>query len=189
MGLDTIWGAPRAACSPARRRLPLLLGIALLALGACGDVPTATPPSAPSAAPHDAGSANVSFDKDTPLDDTDKPPGTGTPLNGTKWALASLEGEGLLKGTTISLDFAGERLTGSAGCNNYGGRYTATGGGHLTTTDVASTAKLCWAPEGILEQERRYLDILRNVTNFRLDGGRLWLDTADGRTLIFIARD
>lgn len=125
----------------------------------------------------------------TPRGTATRPPAITAPLDGTRWALASLDGAGLLRGTTITLRFTGNRLAGSGGCNDYGAEYTAPGGGTLTIPEVGSTVKLCWSPEGVMEQERRYLDLLGAVTAYRRDGERLRLETDDGRALLFAARD
>ncbi len=150
------------------------------------------PEPSPAAAPRDAEREN-------------EPPDNDFELVGTKWALISLDGEALLAGTTITLNVGSKQLGGSAGCNGYGARYTAPGGGALTVVEIGGTAMGCPAPEGIMEQERRYLGLLQGVATYHLDDGRLRLETGDscsratviarwpctspGRTLVFTARD
>ena len=36
-----------------------------------------------------------------------------------------------------------------------------------------------------MAQEGQVLDLLRDVTAYHLYGGQLWLETADGRALVF----
>jgi hypothetical protein len=39
-----------------------------------------------------------------------------------------------------------------------------------------------------MEQERRYLDVLKDVTHYRIHGNQLWLETRDGRALVFTVK-
>lgn len=106
------------------------------------------------------------------------------PFAGRGWVLIALDSRPPLAGTKVTLGFVGGWLRGSAGCNDYGGPFTATTGGALAAPEIGSTARGCPAPE-IAEQERRYLDTLRAVTTYRRDGAQLRLETTDGRALIF----
>lgn len=112
-------------------------------------------------------------------------------LEGTTWSLESfVEGEAatsLIAGTTITMELSNGRLTGSAGCNSYGGSYTAEDG-ELTVNELVWTEMACLDPEGVMEQEQRYLDTLNNVSTFELEGNRLTLRTSDGRALDFRPR-
>jgi hypothetical protein len=45
----------------------------------------------------------------------------------------------------------------------------------------------CLEPEGLMEQEARYLELLAAVTSYQLFGERLWLEAADGQALVFFA--
>ena len=47
------------------------------------------------------------------------------PLRDTAWELISLSGSELIPGTTITLRFAADEVSGSTGCNTYGGSYAA----------------------------------------------------------------
>jgi heat shock protein HslJ len=123
-----------------------------------------------------------------------EPEGSGTPvdtasLEGTMWTLESfVQGEtvtSLIAGTTITLQLDAGRMTGSAGCNNYGGSYTLEDG-ELTVNELVWTEMACMDPEGVMEQEERYLSILNNATRLELEGGQLTLRTPDGRGLVFV---
>ena len=49
------------------------------------------------------------------------------------------------------------------------------------------TEMACLDPEGIMGQERHYLDLLAAITGYHIFGDQLWLDTGDGRALVFFA--
>jgi heat shock protein HslJ len=47
----------------------------------------------------------------------------------------------------------------------------------------------CPDPSGVMEQEQRYVDYLGDVTTYAIDGRQLWLETGDGRALVFAAQE
>jgi len=112
-------------------------------------------------------------------------------LEGTSWLLTTfIEGAtatSILAGTEITLMFEAEQVSGSAGCNNYFGPYTLEHGA-LRFGAVGMTKMYCAIPEGAMEQETRYADILSAVTLFEWDADQLTLQTADGRGLVFTAQ-
>ena len=117
------------------------------------------------------------------------------PLEGTAWTLLSFiepnraedvitAPQELLKGTEIGLAFSDGQMTGNAGCNSYGGSYTLQDG-TLTVIDLYQTEMACMEPDGVMEQESRYLGVLRDATQANVYGTQLWLRTEDGRSLVF----
>ena len=118
-------------------------------------------------------------------------PYTPTPevtLDGTAWSLTAFTEDGtttsLLADTQITLSFEDGQASGSAGCNSYFGPYTLEDG-ELHIGPVAITEMFCMSPEGVMEQETRFVDILTNVTLFEWDADQLTLKAADGRELVF----
>jgi len=87
-------------------------------------------------------------------------------LRATSWELQSLNGNGLLPGTTITIKFSSDQVTGSAGCNQYAGSFL-TGDTTLSIDDVFSTEMGCMEPEGILEQEQVYLAALAAAAKYQ----------------------
>lgn len=108
-------------------------------------------------------------------------------LETTEWILVRLNGDNLIAQTNITLAFDDGTAGGYAGCNWYGGAYTATGR-PLSFTDVAQTERLCLEPPGIMEQESRYLDAFAQVRSYRVVEGRLELSTAAGTTRLVYER-
>jgi heat shock protein HslJ len=81
--------------------------------------------------------------------------------------------------TTLTLAFSADgRFSGSAGCNNYTGTYTAQGL-KLSLGPPAATRRMCPQP-GVMEQEQQFLKALQTVATARFEGDRLELRTADG---------
>jgi len=109
-----------------------------------------------------------------------------TALENTAWELESLNGNDVLPGTTITIEFSGDQISGSAGCNHYGGSYQARES-RLNVSDLFWTEMGCLEPEGILEQEQAYLDALSAAARYQIDGEGLEIfDNAGTRILVFV---
>jgi heat shock protein HslJ len=109
-------------------------------------------------------------------------------LRDSAWELDSLVGEDVLPGTTITLKFVDDQVSGSAGCNQYRGSYRA-GEDSLGVSDVFATEMGCLEPEGILEQEGVYLAALRAAVRHQVTADRLVIfDEAGAQALVFVAQ-
>ena len=110
-----------------------------------------------------------------------------TLLRGTDWELVSLQGSTPIEGKRITLRFDEASIEGSAGCNTYGGSYTASED-RLQLSGVYATEMACMQPKGIMDQEKAYLDALSAAARFRVDGGRLEVsDEAGAQLLAYVA--
>ena len=111
------------------------------------------------------------------------------PLVGTDWVLDGYSTGGdavssVIAGTTITMKFSPDgNVTGNAGCNRYFAAYEVSGE-VMTIGPAGSTKIYCGEPEGIMEQEARYLTLLESVAGYRIDGDRLDLLDEAGETLL-----
>jgi heat shock protein HslJ len=106
-------------------------------------------------------------------------------LENTAWELEFLSGNDVLPGTTITLQFSDQEVSGSAGCNQYGGAFEAKGK-DLGIAGVFSTEMACLG-EGIMEQEAQYLGVLGAAARYQVSGDRLEIfDGAGTQILVFI---
>jgi len=119
-------------------------------------------------------------------------PGTAVGLAGTSWSLDSYLDEngtlvGVLPGTEVTARFDDDgKVTGSAGCNGYGGDYQLDGA-TLSISSIAQTLKLCTEPEGIMEQEAWFIDLLGSAAECRIEDDRLVITDAEGTdVLVFV---
>jgi heat shock protein HslJ len=96
--------------------------------------------------------------------------------------------DGLLPGSEITLALEGGAAQGSAGCNTYWADYSLDGNA-FTFENLTFTEMACMTPEGVLEQEDRYLYLLPEVSRYHLWAGQLWLETEDGRALVYSTKD
>jgi heat shock protein HslJ len=115
-------------------------------------------------------------------------PGDRVDLDGTEWVLISLNGNSLIEGSNITLDFTEGQVSGFAGCNWYGGKHTGTDKDPLAIAEMAVTAQLCPAPEGVMQQETAYTEALQNAAACRVVDDRLEIDNAAGETTLVFAR-
>lgn len=105
-------------------------------------------------------------------------------LDGTRWVLETMNGEAPLAGTTITAEFSEGQVSGNSGCNSYFGSYTLEDS-EFTVSELVWTEMACLEPEGLMDQEQRYLSILNNATRLEKEANRLTLRTPDGRGLVF----
>jgi heat shock protein HslJ len=85
---------------------------------------------------------------------------------------------------TATFDSAEGRLVGSAGCNTYFASYEVTNN-KLYILELTYTEMACLTPEGIMEQEQKYLSLLTNVRSLKADETTLTISGEDGQQLFF----
>lgn len=122
-------------------------------------------------------------------DETIEPPTSTENLDGTEWVLTSLNGDSLIEGTHITLNFAEGRIGGFAGCNGYSGEYTAADEGILTIPEITITEMGCLEPEGVLQQEVAYVEALRVAVAYRLSEEHLEIENASGEMILRFAKE
>lgn len=110
-------------------------------------------------------------------------------LANTQWKLTFFgEGEAetpVIDGSNLSLAFEGEnRVSGSGGCNSFGGIYQIQGDS-LKLSDLVSTLMAC-ADNSVTDQEGQYLSKLQAAERYEVNGEQLtiWHSGGSGR-LIF----
>jgi peptidyl-Lys metalloendopeptidase len=110
-----------------------------------------------------------------------------TALENTAWELESLNGNAVLPGTTITLEFSSDQVSGSAGCNHYGGSYKASQN-KLSAGDLFATEMWCQEPEGVMEEEQAYLAALSAAAKYQISDSELEiLDETGTQVLVFVA--
>lgn len=103
-------------------------------------------------------------------------------LTGSEWRITQMGGTAIISGREPVLEFRSDgQVGGSGGCNSFFGRYEQAGS-KLTVTGLGSTRMMCLG-DGIMEQERAFLDLLGGVTEltFRPDpAGALTVTSESG---------
>jgi len=107
------------------------------------------------------------------------PPDT---LAGSNWTFVSIGGVAVAADRSTSLQFDGERLSGSAGCNRFGGGYSVKDG-VLTAGQLAATEMACPGPG--MEQERAFFDLMSAPADVGFPSdGTMVLTGKNGKTAV-----
>jgi heat shock protein HslJ len=103
-------------------------------------------------------------------------------LAGTHWRLISFKtadsSQPVIPGATITAAFTGDRIIGTAGCNEYKGAY-AIGEQSFTIWEIIKSADPC-PGDGVTVQEKRYLDALHSAGSFSLGENSLTISHEEG---------
>ncbi len=92
----------------------------------------------------------------------------------------------VVPGTEVTIEFSETGVSGSAGCNSYNAPVEVENG--MITVGAASVTRAwCDDPDRLMDQERRYLEVLSRVTEYRIYGDRLSLHKDDDMALLFQA--
>lgn len=108
-------------------------------------------------------------------------------LEGTRWILASgisLPQDAVIVRPTVAFDR--ETVSGSTGCNRYGGA-CAVDGPSLTLGPLASTLMACAPPADLIERE--FVEALARVARWRVEDGELVLGDVHGVELLRFTRE
>jgi heat shock protein HslJ len=106
----------------------------------------------------------------------------GGDLTGQVWGLTALLGQPLLSGTGISAQFTTDgKVSGSAGCNQYAGKYTTSGSSITFDPSIMSTAMAC--EQAVMDQEQVYLKMLVEAKTYKVKGDQLTFFGADNKVL------
>jgi len=115
-------------------------------------------------------------------------------LEGTTWKLGSyVDAEGqtvdVLAGSEITARFeaggpepGSGTVAGSAGCNRYGGTYTASG--KTLTVEVGAVTMMYCAPQAVMDQEAAYLVALQQAASYEITDGQLVVQDGAGKTVL-----
>lgn len=108
--------------------------------------------------------------------------GAPAALTGKEWVVEDVAGRGIVDDSRITLTFGFDgRLSGTGGCNRLIGNYVRQDT-KLTISAPGMTMMAC--PPALMEQERRFADVLSGVQRYRIDrAGALVLTSSDGRTI------
>ena len=105
-------------------------------------------------------------------------------LEGHTWVLTTYNDTRPVAGHQPTLQFEDGQVSGTTGCNHYGGSYQIEGD-FLRFEALFNTEMACLDPEGLMEQEQVYLGLLRAVNRFEGNDLVLTLFTETGQDLVF----
>jgi heat shock protein HslJ len=105
----------------------------------------------------------------------------------TTWTVSRIETESgdlapVVEGTALNINVGAERVWGSSGCNTYSG--PAVLDVPVRIGPLVSTMMFCFQPDGVMDQERRFLDLLEAADTVRVDDDRLEIGHAGRPTIL-----
>ncbi|UCH58378.1 MAG: META domain-containing protein, partial [Anaerolineales bacterium] len=110
--------------------------------------------------------------------------GISTQLSRETWVLTTYMDQQPISEHQPSLKFEIEQISGNTGCNQYGGSYQINGD-EISFDGIYSTEMACLAPEGLMEQEMTYLELLSSATRFTLADDVLTIFAGTNPVLIY----
>jgi heat shock protein HslJ len=166
--------------TPRRARSSFAVAVAAITLlAACGDDSGSGDNAATTAPP---ATAAATTGAPTTVPEITVPP-VLDPLDGTRWTLdmtQKIDVEGA-DSVVSSINFASGQVSGSGGCNGFGGSYTVDGAA-LTFGPLVSTQIACDGPKGLVEAV--VMERLGQVAGFSVTAEELLLTDASGETLL-----
>ena len=111
--------------------------------------------------------------------------GSSSPALAGGWKLVSYNSTPALPEVDTTITFDAERMSGSVGCNSFGGDYKVSGGS-ITFGPVMSTMMAC--DENVMQQEAAVLGVLVETVNFKMDGNTLTITSADGKSSVVLVK-
>lgn len=111
-------------------------------------------------------------------------PTSASKLEGHTWVLTNYNDIPSIAGHQPTLQLEDGQVSGTTGCNHYGGSYQIKGDS-IHFEALFNTEMACLDPEGIMKQEQVYLGLLRATSRLEIDDLVLTLFTETGQDLVF----
>ena len=108
----------------------------------------------------------------------------GDPLDGTSWELYAISKHFPINGSHITIKFEEGQVSGSSGCNSYGGEYQVSGD-KIEIGMLMSTLMACADP-AMMEQETMFVQFLGEAQRFELADGQLLIYWTEHEALTFV---
>ena len=97
------------------------------------------------------------------------------------WEVVSLEGKELIPGTFVDLHLSSDwKASGNAGCNTWYAFVSTRNGNRIRFTRLTQATKMeCEGPDGVMEQEALFFELIQFVDGFSIENGELVLYYGD----------
>jgi len=124
----------------------------------------------------------------------EKPVADDPQLLSSRWELSNWPNHVIPHGDNgepVILNFSNEkgegRVSGRAGCNQFSAPFSMRGPGRLAIDEAVTTRMACQEPA--MRFEAAFLEKLQTVNNYKITGSVLEIQTVDGKTMTFHARE
>lgn len=162
------------------RRLSFALATLALTLVACGPAAVSPSPSGSATPPSASPPASVPPSSGPDGSEPGEPGPIGN-LDGTGWRVLHVGGVAPEAGSEPTIAFQGDEISGSTGCNEYGGP-VAIDGLTIQIDDPTMTLRLCEGPVGTMETA--FLAALRGAEELVVQGANLLIRGSGGEILL-----
>ncbi|MCC7573950.1 MAG: META domain-containing protein [Candidatus Methanofastidiosum sp.] len=110
----------------------------------------------------------------------------------TSWKLDSYVGSlgnlvSPISNSKMTLEFNDGRISGSSGCNSFFAKYTVEGKS-MSFGLIGATKMYCSNPS-VMEQEQTYFMRLESVKSYKIEGNKLTLIDANGKTVLIFSKN
>jgi predicted secreted protein/heat shock protein HslJ len=118
---------------------------------------------------------------------------TQSTLEGDSWELAAYGDreapQDALSAAMVTalFDAKSGKVSGTGGCNTFGGNYSATYS-HIAISDLVALETYCETPEGIMAQETAFLSLLEDAQKYDFRDEALHIECANDKLLVFNKR-
>jgi heat shock protein HslJ len=103
------------------------------------------------------------------------------------WKLSTINGQPAQDGTNVTAKFENGEVSGSAGCNSYGGKYSASGS-KVSMKDLVSTMMACDG-QGVMDQESAFLQAMGQAASYTVNNGSLEVKNSNGETILVFSAE
>lgn len=110
--------------------------------------------------------------------------GSSTEITENTWVLTAYNDQQPISEHQPTLRFETDQVSGTTGCNHYGGSYQVNDG-TIKFEGIYSTEMACVDIPGIMDQEKLYLEILGAAQSFKVADGLLIIFAENGQTLTY----
>src|SRR5262245_20056013 len=166
-------------------RIAALVGVASVALLACGDDDTTESTSQAAASTSAPASTTTAAATTTSRATTTTAASVADALGDTTFVSTAVEGYTLAPDTQITLTFAGNNISAQAGCNTLAGTWSLEGD-VLVVPPMAQTQMAC-EPSALMDQDTWLDAVLTSKPTVAVEGDTLTI-TAEGATVTLLDR-
>ncbi len=107
-------------------------------------------------------------------------------IEGRDWLAEDIQGGGVIDNAQTTLNIAADgAVSGSGGCNRYFSKATVSGES-IAFAEIGSTYMQC--PPALMNQERKFLDVLGKTRTYKIEMGKLMLLDDSGKEIARLAQ-
>ncbi len=112
--------------------------------------------------------------------------GPGVSLTDATWNVVQIRGAEPVAGSTPTMTFTADTVSGTTGCNHFTAAYTSSGASGIILSPGAMTAMAC--SDALMQQETAFTQAMSQVTAYSPSGDAMLLQDASGAVQLKLAK-